>query len=342
MIYQPIYTKEELIMSKKYAAAGVNLEAGYESVERIKKHIHRTHNKGVMSAIGGFGGMFDLGQYNLKDPVLVSGTDGVGTKLQLAIDLDMHDTIGIDLVAMCVNDILAQGAQPMFFLDYLAVGKNVPARVEAIVSGVAEGCVQAGAALIGGETAEMPGMYAEDSYDLAGFAVGIAEREDLIDISNVKNGDVIIGLESSGIHSNGYSLVRKIIKDANIELDDAFVDMVLAPTKIYVQEVLALMKEIKVHGAVHNTGGGFVENLPRALNDGQGAQIQLGSWPMPEIFNILKDKGDLETIEMMNIFNMGIGFMLIVDSKDRDAALKALPAAHVIGTVVEGEGVRFE
>ena len=328
-------------MSQKYAAAGVNLEAGYESVDRIKKHVKRTHNKGVMSAIGGFGGMFDLGQYGYKDPILVSGTDGVGTKLQLAIDLDMHETIGIDLVAMCVNDILAQGAKPLFFLDYLAVGKNVPSRIEAIVSGVAEGCVQSGAALIGGETAEMPGMYDEASYDLAGFAVGIAEREDLIDINNVKNGDLIIGLPSSGIHSNGYSLVRKILKDAKVELTPEVISMIMEPTTIYVETVLALMEEIKVHAAVHNTGGGFIENVPRALPEGLGASIQLGSWPSLPVFELLQDKGDMEVIEMMNIFNMGIGFMLVIDPKDVDAVLNQFDKAYVIGSVKEGEGVSF-
>lgn len=329
-------------MSEKYASAGVNLEAGYESVERIKKHVKTTYNKGVMSAIGGFGGMFDIGQYGYKDPILVSGTDGVGTKLQLAIDWDMHDTIGIDLVAMCVNDILAQGAQPIFFLDYLAVGKNVPSRIETIVSGVAEGCVQSGAALIGGETAEMPGMYAEDSYDLAGFAVGIAERDELIDINNVNAGDVVIGLSSTGIHSNGYSLVRKILKDSDIELDDMLKKMIMEPTKIYVQEVLALMKEVKVNAAVHNTGGGFIENVPRALPEGLGVDIHLGSWPMPQVYDLLRVAGNLQTLEMMNIFNMGIGFMLIVAESDKAQVLEILgETAHEIGVVTENEGVNF-
>lgn len=329
-------------MSQKYAAAGVNLEAGYESVERIKKHVVKTYNKGVMNSIGGFGGLFDLAKFAYKDPILVSGTDGVGTKLQLAIDLNIHDTIGIDLVAMCVNDILAQGAKPLFFLDYLAVGKNDPARVESIVSGVAEGCVQSGAALIGGETAEMPGMYDEDSYDLAGFAVGIAERDDLINIENVKPGDVIIGLSSSGIHSNGYSLVRKIIKDANIELTDDLIKDIMAPTKIYVNEVSKVMSQYKINGAVHNTGGGFFENVPRSLSNGCGATIKLGSWPIPSIFEILKNHGELTDIEMMNIFNMGIGFMLIVDQEDQEDILASLDEAYIIGEVVAGEGVTFE
>ena len=329
-------------MSEKYASAGVNLEAGYESVERIKKHAKQTHNKGVMSAIGGFGGLFDLGQYGYKDPILVSGTDGVGTKLQLAIDWNMHTTIGIDLVAMCVNDILAQGAKPLFFLDYLAVGKNVPSRIEEIVAGVSQGCIQSDAALIGGETAEMPGMYAEDSYDLAGFAVGIAERHELIDVNNVKAGDAIIGLASTGIHSNGYSLVRKILSDSQIEITEELKAMVMEPTKIYVKEVLELMKRVKVHAAVHNTGGGFIENLPRALGAGLGANIKLGSWDIPEVFEILKEAGQMDTIEMMNVFNMGIGFMLIVSPEDKEEVMNILgDQAFEIGQVVSGEGVSF-
>lgn len=329
-------------MSEKYASAGVNLEAGYESVERIKKHAKQTHNKGVMSAIGGFGGLFDLGQYGYKDPILVSGTDGVGTKLQLAIDWNMHTTIGIDLVAMCVNDILAQGAKPLFFLDYLAVGKNVPSRIEEIVAGVSQGCIQSDAALIGGETAEMPGMYAEDSYDLAGFAVGIAERHELIDVNNVKAGDAIIGLASTGIHSNGYSLVRKILSDSQIEITEELKAMVMEPTKIYVKEVLELMKKVKVHAAVHNTGGGFIENLPRALAAGFGANIKLGSWDIPEVFEILKEAGQMDTIEMMNVFNMGIGFMLIVSPEDKEEVMNILgDQAFEIGQVVSGEGVSF-
>ena len=329
-------------MSEKYASAGVNLEAGYESVERIKKHAKQTHNKGVMSAIGGFGGLFDLGQYGYKDPILVSGTDGVGTKLQLAIDWNMHTTIGIDLVAMCVNDILAQGAKPLFFLDYLAVGKNVPSRIEEIVAGVSQGCIQSDAALIGGETAEMPGMYAEDSYDLAGFAVGIAERHELIDVNNVKAGDAIIGLASTGIHSNGYSLVRKILSDSQIEITEELKAMVMEPTKIYVKEVLELMKRVKVHAAVHNTGGGFIENLPRALASGLGANIKLGSWDIPEVFEILKEAGQMDTIEMMNVFNMGIGFMLIVSPEDKEEVMNILgDQAFEIGQVVSGEGVSF-
>ena len=329
-------------MSNKYREAGVDLEAGYESVRLIKSHVARTKVLGAVDSIGAFGGMFDLSLLNMKEPVLVSGTDGVGTKLQLAIDWNMHTTIGIDLVAMCVNDILAQGAKPLFFLDYLAVGKNVPSRIEEIVAGVSQGCIQSDAALIGGETAEMPGMYAEDSYDLAGFAVGIAERHELIDVNNVKAGDAIIGLASTGIHSNGYSLVRKILSDSQIEITEELKAMVMEPTKIYVKEVLELMKRVKVHAAVHNTGGGFIENLPRALAAGLGANIKLGSWDIPEVFEILKEAGQMDTIEMMNVFNMGIGFMLIVSPEDKEEVMNILgDQAFEIGQVVSGEGVSF-
>ncbi len=329
-------------MSEKYASAGVNLEAGYESVERIKKHVKKTHTKGVMNLIGSFGGLFDLGQFGYKDPILVSGTDGVGTKLQLAIDLNHHTTIGIDLVAMCVNDILAQGAQPLYFLDYLAVGKNVPSRIEEIVSGVAEGCVQSGAALIGGETAEMPGMYAEDSYDLAGFAVGACEREDLINIENVKPNDVIIGLVSTGVHSNGYSLVRKILSDSNITIDEDLQTMIMAPTKIYANDVMNVMEHIKIHSMVHITGGGFYENIPRALPEGLGATINKGSWPTLPVFALLQDKGEVSYEEMMNIFNMGIGYMMIVNPSDEARVLEILgDNAYSIGSISSQEGIRF-
>ena len=269
-------------MSKKYEESGVSLQAGYESVERIKKHVARTRNLGMMSAIGGFGGAFDLSSYNFKNPVLVSGTDGVGTKLKLAFELDIHNTIGIDVVAMCANDILAQGAIPLFFLDYLAVGKNYPEQVEAIVEGVAEGCVQAGCAIVGGETAEMAGFYEDGEYDIAGFCVGAQEKELLLSIENTKVGQVVIGLPSSGVHSNGFSLVRKILKDNNIGLNEEFNGStvgktLLTPTKIYVKEVLKVLEEVKVAGIAHITGGGFHENLPRALKDGLGMKINKSS-----------------------------------------------------------------
>ena len=265
-------------MSEKYKAAGVSLNAGYESVERIKKHVESTKNKGMMDMIGSFGGAFDLSAYGFKNPVLVSGTDGVGTKLKLAFDMDKHDTIGIDAVAMCVNDILAQGAIPLFFLDYIACGKNDPAQIEAIVKGVADGCRQAGAALVGGETAEMPGFYKEGEYDIAGFAVGAAEKEDLINPENTKAGQAVIGIPSTGFHSNGFSLIRKVLKDENISLNDEFNgetigEALLRPTRIYAKEVKTLLENVKVAGISHITGGGFIENLPRALKKGLGMKI---------------------------------------------------------------------
>ncbi|MBM7711676.1 phosphoribosylformylglycinamidine cyclo-ligase [Enterococcus xiangfangensis] len=307
-------------MGNAYSRAGVDVEAGYEVVERIKKHVKRTERLGVMGAIGGFGGCFDLSQFKLKEPVLVSGTDGVGTKLMVAIQADKHDTIGIDCVAMCVNDIVAQGAEPLYFLDYIATGKNVPARLEQVVAGVAEGCVQAGAALIGGETAEMPGMYAEADYDLAGFTVGIAEKNQMITGEKIKSGDLLIGLPASGIHSNGYSLVRKIffethgfsIDEKLPELAGKLSDEILIPTKIYVDAVLPLVKKELINGIAHVTGGGFVENLPRMLPADLACEIELGSWPVLPIFNVLAKYGEIPEMEMYEIFNMGIGMVLAV------------------------------
>ena len=269
-------------MAKSYEASGVNLEAGYEVVSRIKKHVASTVRPGCMGGIGAFGGMFDLGSLGYRHPVLVSGTDGVGTKLKIAFELDRHDTIGIDAVAMCVNDVLAQGAQPLLFLDYVAVGHNRPEVVEAIVSGVAEGCRQAGCALVGGETAEMPGMYAPEDYDIAGFTVGAVEKDELIDGSKVAEGDVLVGLPSTGVHSNGFSLVRKIVSDAGLDLnaryeetgDRTLGEVLLTPTAIYVKAVLELMKQVDVHGVAHITGGGFDENIPRILGDGLGVEIK--------------------------------------------------------------------
>ena len=333
-------------MSKKYEESGVSLQAGYESVERIKKHVARTKNLGMMSAIGGFGGAFDLSSYNFKNPVLVSGTDGVGTKLKLAFELDIHNTIGIDVVAMCANDILAQGAIPLFFLDYLAVGKNYPEQVEAIVEGVAEGCVQAGCAIVGGETAEMAGFYEDGEYDIAGFCVGAQEKELLLSRENTKAGQVVIGLPSSGVHSNGFSLVRKILKDNNIGLNEEFKGTtvgktLLTPTKIYVKEVLKVLEEVKVAGIAHITGGGFHENLPRALKDGLGMKIDKSSYEVPEIFKYLQEKGKIDEEEMYHIFNMGVGMALIVNKEDVDRTLSLIDNAFVLGEVTDESGIEI-
>lgn len=301
-----------------YAQSGVDVEAGYEVVERIKKHVARTERLGVMGALGGFGGMFDLTKLDVKEPVLVSGTDGVGTKLMLAIQYDKHDTIGQDCVAMCVNDIVAAGAEPLYFLDYIATGKNEPAKLEQVVAGVAAGCVQAGCGLIGGETAEMPGMYREDDYDLAGFAVGIAEKSQIIDGSKVKEGDILLGLASSGIHSNGYSLVRRVFADLDgdallPELNGkALKDVLLEPTRIYVQQVLPLVKDELVNGIAHITGGGFIENIPRMFSDGLAAEVEEDKIPVLPIFTALETYGKINHEEMFEIFNMGIGLVLAV------------------------------
>ncbi|EAD4558835.1 phosphoribosylformylglycinamidine cyclo-ligase [Listeria monocytogenes] len=332
-----------------YSKAGVDVEAGYQVVERIKKHVARTERIGAMGALGSFGGMFDLSSLNLKEPVLVSGTDGVGTKLLLAIEADKHDTIGIDCVAMCVNDILAQGAEPLFFLDYIATGKTDPVKMEQIVKGVADGCEQAGAALIGGETAEMPDMYGAEDYDLAGFTVGAVEKQKLITEGAVQAGDTLIGIPSSGIHSNGYSLVRKIFfkdneftLDAEIsELDVPLVEELLKPTRIYVKPVLDVLKEVTVHGITHVTGGGFVENLPRMLTNDLAVKVELGSWPMLPIFDVVKKYGQLNEMEMYEIFNMGIGMVLAVAKSDVERTLEVLvqngEAAYVIGEVTTRE-----
>ncbi len=315
-------------MSNAYAQAGVDVEAGYEVVRRIRKHVEGTQRPGVMGALGGFGGCFDLAAVGLKDPVLVSGTDGVGTKLLIAIATGRHETIGIDCVAMCVNDIVAQGAQPLFFLDYIATGKNDPAQIEAIVSGIARGCSEAGAALIGGETAEMPDMYGADDYDLAGFAVGAAERDDLIDSGSVREGDVLIGLPSSGLHSNGFSLVRKVLfQDSGFSDDQVLPELgeqtlgsvLLTPTRIYVNAVIPLVKEHLIRGIAHITGGGFEENIPRALPKGLSASIDLGTWPIPPVFPMLQKYGEIGPKEMYQIFNMGIGMVLIVRPEDLNA-----------------------
>ncbi|WP_187998687.1 phosphoribosylformylglycinamidine cyclo-ligase [Listeria marthii] len=338
-----------------YSKAGVDVEAGYQVVERIKKHVARTERMGAIGALGSFGGMFDLSSLNLKEPVLVSGTDGVGTKLLLAIEADKHDTIGIDCVAMCVNDILAQGAEPLFFLDYIATGKTDPVKMEQIVKGVADGCEQAGAALIGGETAEMPDMYGADDYDLAGFTVGAVEKQKLITEGAVKAGDTLIGIPSSGIHSNGYSLVRKIFfKDNDFALDTELAELevplaeeLLKPTRIYVKPVLEVLKQVDVHGITHVTGGGFVENLPRMLTEDLAVKVELGTWPVLPIFDVMKKYGQLNELEMYEIFNMGIGMVLAVAKADVEKTLEVLvqngEAAYVIGEVTtrESEAVIF-
>ena len=338
-------------MSKTYESSGVNLEAGYEVVSRIKKHVKSTNRPGVMGGIGAFGGMFDLDSLGYEHPVLVSGTDGVGTKLKLAFMTGINDTVGIDAVAMCVNDVLAQGAEPLLFLDYVAVGKNRPEVVEAIVAGVAEGCRQAGCALVGGETAEMPGMYEEDEYDIAGFTVGAVEKSKLIDGSKVKVGDALVGIASTGVHSNGFSLVRKILRDNNIDVNDKLPEtglqtvgeMLLTPTRIYVKPVLDVIRKVDVHGVAHITGGGFDENIPRILKGGQGVEVTEGSWEILPVFKMLERLGNVPHREMYNIYNMGVGMVLAVDAADADKVVEILNGhgerASVIGWVVEGEGV---
>ena len=340
-------------MAISYEKAGVNLEAGYEVVRRIKQHVASTARSGSMGNIGSFGGMFDLSSLGVKEPILVSGTDGVGTKLKIAFAMDKHDTIGIDAVAMCVNDVLAQGAEPLIFLDYVAIGHNIPEKVEAIVAGVAEGCRQAGCALVGGETAEMPGMYSDGEYDIAGYTTGVVEKSRLIDGSKVKTGDVLVGIASTGVHSNGFSLVRKIVADAGLPLDlkveefggRTLGETLLTPTRIYVKQVLDVIRNCDVHGVAHITGGGFDENIPRILHKGQGIEIEEGSWEILPVFRMLEKWGGVPHREMFNIFNMGIGMVLAVDESEARKAIDILAShgekASVIGKIVDGEGVRI-
>ena len=333
-----------------YKAAGVDVEAGYESVRLIKDDVKRTAIEGVLGGIGGFGGLFELGK-GYENPVLVSGTDGVGTKLRVAFLMDKHDTIGQDCVAMCVNDVACSGAKPLFFLDYLAVGKNVPEKIASIVKGVADGCVLAGCALVGGETAEMPGFYPVDEYDLAGFSVGVVEKDKITDGANAKAGDVLIGIASSGVHSNGYSLVRKLFDlngenaKANLmeysdKLGMTVGEALLTPTRIYVKPLLKLIDEIGIHTVSHITGGGFVENVPRMLPDGLKAVIKRGTWDVLPIFDLLQEKGNIPEMDMYNTFNMGIGMIVAVDADKADAAVKCLEEAgekaYIIGTLEEG------
>ncbi len=337
--------------SDSYKAAGVDVTAGYESVRLMKEHIKRTETAGCVSGIGGFGGLFAPDLTGMKEPVLVSGTDGVGTKLKLAMLMNRHDTIGIDCVAMCVNDIICCGAKPLFFLDYIAIGKNVPEKVAEIVKGVAEGCVQAGCALVGGETAEHPGMMAEDEYDIAGYSTGIVDRAKIIDPSGIKAGDAIVGIASSGVHSNGFSLVRKIfnVNDQNLktfypELGTSLGDALLTPTRIYVKAVLDVISKVNVKGISHITGGGFYENIPRALPEGISAKIDKDSYEVPAIFGLMQREGNIPEHDMYNTFNMGIGMMLVVDKTDAQKTVDILAEngekAYIIGeTISSDEGV---
>ena len=335
--------------SDSYAAAGVDITAGYKAVELMKTHIAKTMTAGALSDIGGFGGMFELDLTGITRPVLVSGTDGVGTKLKLAFLMDKHDTVGIDCVAMCVNDIVCVGAKPLFFLDYIACGKNVPEKIAGIVSGVAEGCVQAGAALIGGETAEMPGFYPVDEYDLAGFSVGVVDKEKVFDKNTIAAGDVILGLRSSGVHSNGFSLVRKVldVEHADLktmvpELHCSLGEELLKPTRIYVRPVKNLLASgLKVKGISHITGGGLYENVPRMMKEGLTARIRTASYPVPAIFELIQKSGDIPVRDMYNTFNMGIGLVIAIPKDQVGHALDVLARAgeqsYVIGDVIKGD-----
>ena len=339
--------------SEHYAASGVDITAGYKAVELMKQHVARTVTEGVLGDVGGFGGLFGLDLTGIAKPVLVSGTDGVGTKLKIAFKLDKHDTVGIDCVAMCVNDIICCGAKPLFFLDYIACGKNFPERIADIVSGVAEGCVQSGAALIGGETAEMPGFYPVDEYDLAGFSVGVVDRDKILDKSAVRPGDKLIALPSSGVHSNGFSLVRKVFNVENADLTapvdalggKSLGETLLTPTKIYVKPMLALMEAVTVKSVAHITGGGFFENIPRALPEGCAAKIDRGAVKVLPIFDLIAKTGEIPEREMFNTFNMGVGMIAVVPAAEAAKALETLRAngedAYVLGEIVEGEGVIF-
>ena len=341
--------------SESYKEAGVDITSGYRAVELMKEHVSKTMVFGNTSPVGGFGGLLQPDLTGMEEPILVSGTDGVGTKLKLAFLQDKHDTVGLDCVAMCVNDIICVGAKPLFFLDYIAVGKNVPEKVASIVKGVAEGCIQSECCLIGGETAEMPGFYPEDEYDLAGFAVGIVDKKKVIDIEKVSEGDVIIGIASSGIHSNGYSLVRKVFDVENTDLNKTYeeldgktlVEVLLTPTKIYVKPMLALFKEMTPHAVMHITGGGFYENIPRALPEGMSAKIYKDELEIPGIFKLLMKKGNIPERDMFNTYNMGTGMTVVVPKEDAARAVEIIEAAgehaKVIGEIVKSsEGVIIE
>lgn len=335
--------------SDSYAAAGVDITAGYKAVELMKKHIAKTLTSGVCSDVGGFGGLFELDLTGIQRPVLVSGTDGVGTKLKLAFLMDKHDTVGIDCVAMCVNDIICCGAKPLFFLDYIACGKNIPERIADIVKGVCDGCIQSGAALIGGETAEMPGFYPVDEYDLAGYCTGVVDKTKIIDNKAMKPGDVVIALSSSGVHSNGFSLVRKVFDVENADIKTPVSELggksvgetLLTPTKIYVKPVLALLEKVKVKGISHITGGGFYENIPRSIPDGLGAKIDRSSIRVLPIFDLIAKTGNISEHDMFNTFNMGVGMSITVSAEDAETALKILrdsgEDAYVIGEITSSD-----
>ena len=335
--------------SESYKAAGVDITAGYKAVELMKSHIARTVTKGVVGDVGGFGGLFSLDLTGMKNPVLVSGTDGVGTKLKIAFLMDKHDTVGIDCVAMCVNDVICCGAKPLFFLDYIAVGKNVPEKVADIVKGVAEGCVQAGSALIGGETAEMPGFYPVDEYDLAGFSVGVVDKAKILDNKTMKAGDVVIALPSSGVHSNGFSLVRKVFDIENADIKTPLEELggkslgetLLTPTKIYVKPMLKLFEEVQVKAVSHITGGGFFENIPRSIPKGLGAKINKADVKVLSIFKLIQKKGNIAELDMFNTFNMGVGMSVVVAKADADKALSVLKAAgedaYVLGEIIKSD-----
>ena len=339
--------------SESYAAAGVDITAGYKAVELMKKHIGRTKNEGCLDDVGGFGGCFGLNIGGMEEPVLVSGTDGCGTKVKLAILMDKHDTIGIDAVAMCVNDIICVGAKPLFFLDYIACGKNIPEKIAEIVGGVAEGCVQSGAALIGGETAEHPGLMPVEDYDLAGFSVGVVDKKKIIDNTTMKAGDVVIALASSGVHSNGFSLVRKVFDIDNnpdslyVPCDDlggkTIADTLLTPTRIYVKSVLALLEKVNVKGISHITGGGFYENIPRSIPDGLGARVRRADVRVLPIFDLIAKTGNIPERDMFNTYNMGVGMSIVVAPEDVDTALEILRAggedAYLIGDIVDSETI---
>ena len=339
----------EKSFSESYKEAGVDITAGYKAVELMKVSIARTMTKGVCSDIGGFGGLFDLDLTGISKPVLVSGTDGVGTKLKIAFLMDKHDTVGIDCVAMCVNDVICVGAKPLFFLDYIACGKNVPEKIASIVSGVAEGCVQSGSALIGGETAEMPGFYPIDEYDLAGFSVGVVDRDKVIDRNTMTEGDVIIAIPSSGVHSNGFSLVRKVfdLEHSDIHRKYDVLDgrelgeVLLTPTKIFVKPVLSLLEKVQVKGISHITGGGFYENIPRSIPDGLGAKIDKSAVRVLPIFDVIAREGNIPERDMFNTYNMGVGMSIIVPADQVEKSLEILSAngetAYVIGEIIEGE-----